>query len=132
MLEDLNDGLVSPVFDCPRQSNALSTNIWSERAVAVLVVEALCLLGARPRAAAKRVISNMSLDVSEADVLSWRSEFKKDKVKNREARALYQMEMEAAQGMDRSKLENDMKRMFDDGIREYWGIVPPASPAAGE
>ena len=29
--EDLDHGIVSPVFDCAARSNALPTNVWEER-----------------------------------------------------------------------------------------------------
>jgi hypothetical protein len=132
MLEDLNDGVISPVLDCPVQSKAYPTNIWLERLAAVIAVEALCLLGQRPSAAAQRVITTMPLDASENDISSWRAAFKKDEVKNRVARPIYQDHMAWLLTAGRAEIEKDVKDMFEAGLRDFWGIAPPLSPTARE
>jgi hypothetical protein len=132
MLEDLNDGIISPVLDCPVRSNAFPTNIWLERVAAVIAVEALCLLDMKFSAAARRVITTMPLDASENDIRSWRAEFKKDKVKNRLARLFYQDTMAWLPTQGRAEIENFLKETFEAGLREHWGIVPPLSPISGD
>jgi hypothetical protein len=117
MLEDLNDGIVSPVLDTPvPRSKALPTDVWMERGDAVLAVERLRCLGMKKPAAAKKVIKALpGLGASEKDLLSWSAEFRKDKVPNRRARRSYQDSMEILRKRPREEIEDELQFFLEPG-----------------
>ena len=93
-LEDLDRGVVPPALRCEVQNKVLSTNVWFLRVRAVAIVEALHLAGMKYSPAAARVISAMQLEgVLERDVLGWRTEFAKGRVKHRDAAVRYKNTM---------------------------------------
>jgi hypothetical protein len=89
-LEDLDAGVVPPVFRCPVGSKGLSTVEWMRRVWVVTAIEQLHATGMKRRAAARRAILAYKLHgASEKEVLSWCAEFRKGRVKNREAALVY-------------------------------------------
>jgi hypothetical protein len=90
-LEDLDAGVVPPVFRCPVGSKALSTVEWMRRVWVVNAIELLHATGMKYRAAARRAILAYKLHgASEKELLSWCAEFRKGRVKNREAAFVYE------------------------------------------
>jgi hypothetical protein len=117
MLEDLDDGIVSPVFDTqvPRRK-ALPTDVWRERGEAVVAVEMLRRLGMKKPAAAKKVIKALpELAASEKDLLSWCAEFRKNKVPNREARQSYQSSMDTLRKQTKEHIEDELQSFLKPG-----------------
>jgi hypothetical protein len=117
MLEDLNEGIVSPVFDPPvPRKKAFPTDVWQERGHAVIAVEMLRCLGMKKPAAAKKVIKALpELGASEKDLVSWCAEFRKNKVPNREARESYQSSMKGLREQSREDIEDDLQTYLKPG-----------------
>jgi hypothetical protein len=110
-LEDLDAGIVPPAFRCPVQSKGLSTAEWMERAWAVLAIELLHATGMKYLAAAKRAILHRQLHgVSEEELLSWRKEFRKGRVKNREAASVYEDYMAGIRECNAQELQDWIRR----------------------
>jgi hypothetical protein len=132
-LEDLHVGVVAPVFRAPWGSNALSTAEWMTRQWVVYDVELLHVAkGMKYEAAARRIIRGRKLHgVSEKDVLSWRKEFKKGRVKNREAAQLYEDGMAYLRGCGVEELQRNVARLFDDWAGGAAGANEMLSRAPG-
>jgi hypothetical protein len=122
MLEDLENGIVHPVLDCPvLRKNALPTDTWMWRAEAVEAVERLRCLGMRLDPAAQKVIDNMpGLEASVKDLRTWCSEFRKDKVNNHWAREKYQFTMAWLRRASRAEIEHDAELWFRQEVHPYF------------
>jgi hypothetical protein len=122
-LEDLNSGIVPPVF-CPGEEGrkGLSTAEWLRRAWAVHAIELLHATGTKYAAAAKRAIRGYQLHgVSEKEALSWCAEFRKGRVKNREAAEVYKDYMAAIQGFNAQQLQDSIAILCDEwkSLRQF-------------
>ena len=115
-LEDLNVGVVAPVFRCPTWGNkAMSTAQWMARQWIVYDIELLHAAGMKLEPAARRVIRGHKLHgVSEKQILSWRKEFKKARVVNQEAPRLYEDGMAYLKSRSAKELERDIAKLFDN------------------
>ena len=97
ILRDLDSGTVSAVIRSPvQQGKALPTSEWLRRTDLVLAAECLHRMGMRLERAAQTVVEihhrTGSIKVTESakDLLSWRKDFKKNRVKNRVAAKRYE------------------------------------------
>ena len=61
------------------------------------------------------------LEATEKDLLQWCSEFRKDKVKNRLARLVYQSDMEVLRRQSKAEIERDVEEAFKLG---WWPATP--------
>jgi hypothetical protein len=129
-LEDLDSGIVPPMLDCDVRSKGLSTVEWKNRLWAVLDIETLHAAGMKYKDAAIYAIRGQKLlEVSEKEVLSWCAEFRKGRVKNREAVALYKDArawLQRNEG-DAEELQQAVARLFHE-----WGLPTPNSQNIGE
>jgi len=128
-LEDLNVGVVAPVFQCSTWRNkALSTAEWMARERVVTAIELLHATGTKYKAAAQHAILGYKLHgVSEKEVLSWCAEFRKGRVKNREAAWLYGDWMAWVRMSNAQELQGAIARLFDE-----WELPAPNSQNVGE
>jgi hypothetical protein len=89
-LEDLETGIIPPVFRCRGGRNGLSTVEWLRRFAVVEAIELFHATGMKYDDAARRVILAYKPGVSASKALSWCKEFKKRTVMNKEAAELYE------------------------------------------
>jgi hypothetical protein len=90
-LEDLETGIIPPVFRCRGGRKGLSTVEWLRRFAVVEAIELFHATGMKYDDAARRVILAYKPGVSASEALSWCKEFKKrTAVKNKEAAELYE------------------------------------------
>jgi hypothetical protein len=109
-LEDLDAGIVPPVFRPLFGAKGLSTAEWMERVWAVCATELLHATGMKYPAAAKRAILRRQLHgVSEKELLSWCKEFRKGRVKNREAALVYEDYMAGIRGRNAQELQRSIR-----------------------
>ena len=123
-LEDLSAGIVPSVLDCAARSNALPTGTWLARAEIVGRIEMLHAVGVRYKTAARRTILRYQLNVSVDEALSWSTEFKKGRVKNKRAMRRYQWFVGYIPELQRLKTledEDDIASVFEPD--QYLGLV---------
>lgn len=124
-LEDLNVGVVAPVFQCSTwRSKALSTAEWVARQWVVYDIELLHLAkGMKYKPAARRVIHGHKLDeVSEKEVLSWCKEFQQGRVVNQEAARLYEDGIAYLKRHSAEELQQDVAKLFHNWAEEAGGV----------
>jgi hypothetical protein len=128
-LKDLESGVVHPVFDVALRSKALSTTKWAERAHVAGTTEIFHAAGMKYGPAARHAIlfcqggrTKLMTDLreySEGDALSWCAEFKKGRVKNRDAAEIYKNYREQVQSCSPKEIERVAREMIELGIPSH-------------
>jgi hypothetical protein len=112
-LEDLDQGIVPPMLDCTERIKGLSTAEWMKRVWVVIATEHLHATGMKYKVAARQAILGHKLHgVSEQEALSWCAEFRKGRVKNREASWVYQDLMASIRKSNAQELQQGIALLF--------------------
>jgi hypothetical protein len=113
-LNDLNASVVHPIFRTVR-SKALPTTQWMKRGSVVCVTELFHAADMEYKDAAQHAILFHDYNgiVSEEEVLSWRKEFERGRVKNRKATETYKRHMERLQNSPSEEIKKDAKELLE-------------------
>ena len=122
-LEDLDQGIVPPTLDCAERIKGLPTVEWMKRLWVVNAIELLHATGMPLEDAAQQAILGYRLrGVSEEEALSWRKEFRKGRVKNREAAECYEKYVATIRGDDAQSLQRSVAMLLRSW--EYLAAYP--------
>jgi len=127
-LEDLDSGIVPPTLNCAERIKGLPTVEWMKRLWVVGAIELLHATGMTLEVAARQAILGYQLqEVSEEEALSWRKEFRKGHVKNREAAECYEEYVATIRRGDTQELQRSVAILL-----RSWGYLAAYPQNTGE
>jgi hypothetical protein len=121
-LADLDRGVVATALRCEvgvegsMRVNALTSSEWMRRVSGVSLTEGLRLAGRfKTYEEAAQVAADLhGGDVTKEEIINWCHEFKKGRVKHREAAQLYVFQMEA---LNQIKADGNLDKFLDDAMK---------------